>query len=182
MITTEVENYPGFPEGVTGPELMELFSEQAERFGTRFRPPTSSSVDFSKRPFTAGIDDERVLRPRRVIIATGARASWLGLPTRERAAEPRRQRVRHLRRLLLPRPGRRVVGGGDTAMEEATVPRRPVQERDAHPPPRRAARLQDHAGARAARTRRSVRLEHARSTEVHDVQGGKVTRRRARRT
>src|SRR5688572_13222257 len=80
MITTDVENYPGFPEGIEGPRLMELFRTQAERFGSRIETAWIESADFSKRPFTLKSAD-RSWRARSVIIATGAGAKWLGLPS-----------------------------------------------------------------------------------------------------
>jgi thioredoxin reductase (NADPH) len=79
MTTTEVENFPGFPEGIMGPELMEKFKKQAARFGTTFVPGDAVTLDFSKRPFTVTTEDETVAA-RAVIIATGASAKTLGLP------------------------------------------------------------------------------------------------------
>ena len=83
MTTTEVENFPGFPEGIQGPELMERFRKQAERFGTRFIDKDVSSVDFSTRPLTLDVEGRKV-RARAVIVATGASAKWLGLPSETR--------------------------------------------------------------------------------------------------
>ena len=92
MLTTEVENYPGFPEGVTGPEMMTAFQQQAERFGTRVMHEDIVSCDFSSRPFTLTTSDERTIRTRAVIIATGSELQLAveaheallaqGLPTR----------------------------------------------------------------------------------------------------
>ncbi len=142
MLTTEVENYPGFPEGVTGPELMEHFANQAVRFGTRVvtdrgiisdPPPKGSpafdwhdckSVDLSSRPFKVVSEDDTALLAHTVIIATGATANWIGLDNEMRLARNgggvsacavcdgalpifRNKQVA-------------VVGGGDSAVEEAT--------------------------------------------------------------
>src|SRR5215212_9457586 len=79
-ITSDVENYPGFPEGILGPELMEKFKAQAERFGTRFVPDDVTRVDFTKRPFRVWQDDT-LYTADAVIVATGASAKWLGLPS-----------------------------------------------------------------------------------------------------
>src|SRR5690349_23540311 len=79
MITTEVENYPGFPEGIKGPELMELFKKQSERFGTKIISADVERVDFSQRPFKVYTDDA-MFEAETVIVSTGARARWLNLP------------------------------------------------------------------------------------------------------
>src|SRR5512138_2083892 len=78
-ITTEVENFPGYPKGITGPEMMEELKEQAARFGTDVRFGVVTKVDFSSRPFKAEADDGKSLTADTVIIATGASAKWLGL-------------------------------------------------------------------------------------------------------
>src|SRR5690606_38381952 len=83
MITTEVENYPGFPEGVSGPEMMTLFRKQSERFGTRIMTQDVESVDFSKRPFNVTSDGKDYFA-KAVIIATGASARYLGLESEKR--------------------------------------------------------------------------------------------------
>src|SRR5574342_833441 len=79
-ITSDVENYPGFPDGILGPELMERMKKQAERFGTRFEATEVTRVDFSRRPFQLWQDD-RLFTADAVIVATGASAKWLGIPT-----------------------------------------------------------------------------------------------------
>ena len=83
MITSDVENYPGYPEGVMGPEMMAEFRRQAERFGTEFVTDDVTRVDFSERPFRVWVEDEEY-RARSVIVATGASARWLGLESEER--------------------------------------------------------------------------------------------------
>jgi thioredoxin reductase (NADPH) len=123
MFTTEVENYPGFPEGMTGPVLMKAFRDQAEKFGTRFIREDVTQVDFSQRPFLVKSDDSEA-RAHAVIIATGARANWLGLDNEKRLAESGggvsacavcdgAMPIYRGQKLV-------VVGGGDSAIEEAS--------------------------------------------------------------
>src|SRR3989344_4895146 len=83
MLTNDVENYPGFPEAITGPEMMELFRKQAERFGTELLRQDVTRVDFRKRPFSV-ISDEKTFQAQSVIIATGASARWLGLESEKK--------------------------------------------------------------------------------------------------
>ena len=124
MLTTEVENYPGFEHGIMGPEMMTKFQAQAERFGTTVVGEDVEHCDFTKRPFELKLSNGTVAKAHAVIIATGATANWLGLPNEMRLATSgggvsacavcdgalpafRGQELA-------------VVGGGDTAMEEAT--------------------------------------------------------------
>ena len=123
MLTTEVENYPGFPNGVMGPEMMALFQSQAERFGTRVVQDEIVRCDFSKRPFTLYAGDGSEVKTHSVIISTGAVANWLGLPNEQRLAmSGGGVSACAVCDGALP-PFRNqplaVVGGGDTAMEEA---------------------------------------------------------------
>jgi thioredoxin reductase (NADPH) len=124
MLTTEVENYPGFPEGVTGPEMMQLFQKQAERFGTRILSRDVTHCDFSERPFTLTLNDGSTLKAASVILATGATANWLGLDNELRLATSgggvSACAVCDGALPLFRDQPLAVVGGGDTAMEEAS--------------------------------------------------------------
>ncbi len=120
MTTTEVENFPGYPEGVSGPAMMDDFKRQAGRFGARFVYKTATRVDFSARPFRVWSNDE-LFEAEAVIIATGASARYMGLPSEE-AFLNRGVSACATCDGALPRFRGRpvvVVGGGDTAMEEA---------------------------------------------------------------
>lgn len=124
MLTTEVENYPGFPHGVTGPEMMDLFRKQAERFGTKVVGEDIVSCNFSKRPFEMTTSGGSVVRAHAVILATGATANWLGLENEMRLAMSGGG-VSACAVCDGALPAFRdqplaVIGGGDTAMEEAT--------------------------------------------------------------
>ena len=102
-ITTEVENYPGFADAIQGPWLMDQMQAQAEHLGTKFVSDTIASVDLSRRPFTADGDSGDVYTCDTLIIATGASANWLGLPSESQIPGLRRFGLRHLRRLFLSR-------------------------------------------------------------------------------
>jgi thioredoxin reductase (NADPH) len=118
MLTTEVENYPGFPEGVTGPDMMDLFEAQAARFGTKVYKENATRIDLSKRPFRIETT-ERVVTADAVILATGASARWLGLPSEERLTNKGVSACATCDGALYRGKPMAVVGGGDTALEEA---------------------------------------------------------------
>lgn len=119
MITNDVENYPGFPESVTGPDLMEKFQKQAERFGTKVHLENAVKVDLSKRPFTI-VGESVTYQSEAVIIATGATAKYLGLPTEGKFKNKGVSACATCDGFLYRGKDVIVVGGGDTAMEEAT--------------------------------------------------------------
>ncbi len=118
MITTEVENYPGFPEGIKGPEMMELFKKQSERFGTKIISADVERVDFSKRPFKLYTDEQEYVA-QTVIVATGARARWLDLPNEQKLQNHGVSACATCDGYFFRNMDVAVVGGGDTAMEEA---------------------------------------------------------------
>ncbi len=119
-ITTEVENFPGYPEGVTGPVLMEDLKKQAERFGTEARWGTIDKVDFSKRPFLLTDDSGKEILAETVIIATGASARWLGLPSEQEYNGFGVSACATCDGYFYRGKTVAVIGGGDTAAEEAT--------------------------------------------------------------
>ena len=118
MLTSEVENYPGFEEGILGPPMMEKFEAQARRFGTEMIPEDVLAVDFSKWPFTITTDSGDYLA-RTVIIATGATAKWLGLPNEQRLQGRGVSACATCDGFFFKNKEIAVVGGGDTALEEA---------------------------------------------------------------
>jgi len=119
MLTTDVENYPGFPEGVQGPDMMELFKKQAKRFGTEIINDFITEVDFSKRPFNLKTDSEEY-EAESVIIATGASAKWLGIPGEYEYQGHGVSACATCDGFFFKDKHVVVIGGGDSAMEEAT--------------------------------------------------------------
>ncbi|MGZ6139175.1 MAG: thioredoxin-disulfide reductase [Myxococcaceae bacterium] len=119
MITTDVENYPGFPEAITGPELMERFKAQAERFGTVIHMENVVQVDLSARPFTLTDESGRTLKSQTIIIATGASAKWLNVPGEAEYTNRGVSACATCDGAFFKGEEVFVVGGGDTAMEEA---------------------------------------------------------------
>ena len=185
MLTTDVENFPGFPDGIMGPELMVKFREQAERFGAEFVTDDVDRVDFSEAPFGVWVG-EREYRAKSIIIATGARrARMLGLPRRAAPARPRRVVLRHLRRLLLPRAAHRRGGrrrlrarGGDLPHPFASKVTL-IHRRD------ELRASQDHAGPRARqpedRVRAGTREVDRRRRRGRQVEPRRPARHRHRR-
>ena len=118
MLTTEVENYPGFPMGIQGPEMMQAFRDQAERFGTEIVTADVTKVDFSSRPFGVWVGDEEH-RAESVIVATGASARWLGLDSETRLRGHGVSSCATCDGFFFKDQDMVVVGGGDSAAEEA---------------------------------------------------------------
>lgn len=119
-ITTDVENYPGYPDGVMGPEMMEDFRKQAERFGTSVRYGLVTHVDFDSRPYKITVDDSRELLAETVIISTGASAKWLGLESETRLNGKGVSACAVCDGFFFRGLEVAIVGGGDTACEEAS--------------------------------------------------------------
>ena len=118
--TNEVENYPGYPEGITGPEMMEEFKKQAERFGTDVRFGMATAADLSAAPYKITIDGEKIIEAETVIISTGATAKYLGLPDETKYAGSGVSACATCDGFFYRKRKVAVVGGGDTACEEAT--------------------------------------------------------------
>ncbi len=118
MITTDVENYPGFEHGVTGPNLIAVMRQQAERFGTRFITRNVTKIDFSKRPFAVTVGKETHFADS-LIVTTGASAKWIGLPSEKIYVNRGVSACATCDGAFFKNVEVAVVGGGDTAMEEA---------------------------------------------------------------
>ncbi len=118
-ITTEVENYPGYPNGTQGPEMMEDFKKQAERFGTDIRWGLATSVDFSSRPHKVTVDENKQITADTVIIATGASAKWLGLESEQKYNGFGVSACAVCDGFFFKGQDVAIVGAGDTACEEA---------------------------------------------------------------
>ncbi len=118
--TTEVENFPGYPDGIQGPEMMEDLKKQAERFGTDVRWGIITRVEFSKRPFICEADDGKIIEAEAVIIATGASAKWLGIDSEKKYQGFGVSACATCDGFFYRGRDVAIVGGGDTAAEEAT--------------------------------------------------------------
>ncbi|MDI6400838.1 thioredoxin-disulfide reductase [Balneolaceae bacterium ANBcel3] len=117
--TTDVENFPGYPEGVTGPQMMDDLRKQATRFGADCRWGTVTNVDFSKRPFRITIDEKTEIFAQSVVVSTGASAKWMGLESEQRLRGKGVSACATCDGAFFREEHVAIVGGGDTAMEEA---------------------------------------------------------------
>lgn len=120
MQTTDVENYPGYAEGVMGPQMMEDFRKQASRFGADCRYGYVTDIDFGKRPYKLTVDEETTVFAKSIIIATGASAKWLDIPSEKRLKGKGVSACATCDGAFFRNEHVIIVGGGDTAMEEAT--------------------------------------------------------------
>ncbi|HWE00469.1 MAG TPA: thioredoxin-disulfide reductase [Bryobacteraceae bacterium] len=163
-LTTEVENFPGFPEGINGPDLVENMKLQAERFGAVYRDGEIVEADLSKRPFRLSLEGERI-EARTLIIASGARARWLGLPSEQRLIGHGVSSCATCDGFFYRDKKIMVVGGGDSAMEEANFLTRfgrevaLVHRRDSF----RASKIM------LDRARQNPKIEFVMNTSVEDV-------------
>jgi thioredoxin reductase (NADPH) len=119
-ITTDVENYPGFPDGIMGPEMMQLFRRQVERFGTTIHDMEISRADLSERPFKVWDSEGNLHQAKTIIIATGASAKWMGLPSEVTFGSHGVSACATCDGFFFRKREVAVIGGGDTAMEEAS--------------------------------------------------------------
>jgi len=119
-ITNDVENYPGYPDGVMGPEMMEDFRKQAERFGTQVRYGLATKVDFSKRPYHVEVDEQKTILADTVLISTGASAKWLGIESEARLNGKGVSACAVCDGFFFKGQEVAIVGAGDTACEEAS--------------------------------------------------------------
>lgn len=166
MITTDVENYPGFAEGVTGPELVSVMRKQAAKFGTKFITKNVTKVDFSSRPFKIWVGKEE-FQSHSVIISTGASAKYLGLPSERQFMNRGVSACATCDGAFFKNQEVAVVGGGDTAMEEANFLTRfatkvyVIHRRDSF----RASKIM------ADRTMKNPKIQVIWDTEVTEVLG-----------
>ncbi len=169
MLTSDVENYPGFAEGVTGPELMEVMRKQAERFGTRFITRNVSKVDFSSRPFKVWVGD-KLYQSKSIIIATGASAKYIGLPSEKSFMGRGVSACATCDGAFFKNVPVAVIGGGDTAMEEATFLTRfaskvyLIHRRDVF----RASKIM------LEKVKKNPKIEMIINTTVEEVRGGET--------
>ncbi len=179
-LTTEVENFPGFPEGINGPDLIENMKKQAERFGARYLDGSIVEADLSKRPFRLKVED-RWEETRTLIIATGATARWLGLPSEQRLIGHGVSSCATCDGFFYRGKKIMVIGGGDSAMEEANFLTRFGSE---------VSLVHRSANFRASkimldRARANPKVKFFTSTmveEIHDVRENVVTGVRLRNT
>src|ERR687894_3010602 len=169
MLTSDVENYPGYRDGVMGPDMMDDFEAQAARFGAKMRPENVERVDFSERPFRLWAEGEgEPVLARSVVIATGAKAKWLGLPGEERLMGRGVSGCATCDGFFFKDKRVAVVGGGDTAMEEALFLTKFAAE---------VLLIHRREGFRASkimldRSRKNPKITFITDTVIQDVLGG----------
>jgi thioredoxin reductase (NADPH) len=173
-ITTEVENFPGFPEGIQGPQLVENIKQQAQRFGAEYRHGKVVEANLRERPFTLKLEDGETIQTRTLIIATGASARWLNLPNEQKLIGHGVSSCATCDGFFYREKEIMVVGGGDSAMEEANFLTRfgkrvaLVHRRDTF----RASKIM------IERARNNPKIEFITNTvveDVYDVEKGVVT-------
>ena len=170
MQTTDVENYPGYPEGVMGPNMMEDFREQAKRFGADCRYGMVTNVEFEERPYKLTVDEETDLFAKSIIISTGASAKWLGLESEQRLRGKGVSACATCDGAFFRDEHVIVVGGGDTAMEEATFLTKFASKVTV------LHRRQELRASKAMQNRAFAndKIEFMWDTELHEVQGDEV--------
>jgi len=173
-ITTDVENYPGFPKGIMGPEMMEMFREQAARFGTVIHDEAGTAVDLGKRPFTVTTENGKVFVTETLIVSTGASAIYLGLPNEKLLQGRGVSACATCDGFFFKNKDVYVVGGGDSACEEANFLTKYASK--VHMVVRRdALRASKIMQQRALENPKIEMLWEQNVSDVFDVKKGKVT-------
>lgn len=170
MQTTDVENYPGYPEGVMGPKMMEDFREQAKRFGADCRYGMVTNIEFNERPYKLTVDEETEFFAKSIIISTGASAKWLGLESEQRLRGKGVSACATCDGAFFRDQHVVVVGGGDTAMEEATFLTKFASKVTV------LHRRQELRASKAMQNRafNDEKIEFMWDTELHEVLGDEV--------
>lgn len=170
MQTTDVENYPGYPEGVMGPKMMEDFREQAKRFGADCRYGMVTNIEFDERPYKLTVDEETEFFAKSIIISTGASAKWLGLESEQRLRGKGVSACATCDGAFFRDQHVVVVGGGDTAMEEATFLTKFASKVTV------LHRRQELRASKAMQNRafNDEKIEFMWDTELHEVLGDEV--------